>query len=164
MTSTDLLDRLEIRIFAGRPLGCSANDLLQLIADSRELAAAREEIERVTKIAQARGREMDEVKEDRRRLREESTAWQRELSLCRAVVRNYETDRDERDRYKRFLEDIGKKIGCGHIDERLSNCAGEYVGNLKAEIERLRRENAELRDGREVDAKFFKDLREWDVG
>jgi hypothetical protein len=42
--------------------------------------------------------------------------------LLRDLARTHEVDRDTKDHYERILTDIGKSIGCGHIDERLPSC------------------------------------------
>ena len=36
------------------------------------------------------------------------------------------------DQYERWLEDIGKQVGCGHVDEQLPNCVNHELERLRS--------------------------------
>ena len=57
-------------------------------------------------------------------------ATKRELEMVRSQARTDNLRAEDADRYERWLEDIGKVIECGHIDERLPRCIEEEFGKL----------------------------------
>ena len=50
----------------------------------------------------------------------------------RELVRTHEIDRDVKEFYERLLTEIGRIIGCGHIDERLPSCVQDAIEKGRA--------------------------------
>lgn len=57
----------------------------------------------------------------------ELEALRHENSLLRDLARTHEVDRDAKDYYERLLTEIGKAIGCGHLDDRLPSCVSDIA-------------------------------------
>ena len=57
----------------------------------------------------------------------EIASLKEENSRLRDLVRQHEIDRDAKEYYERLLAEIGKSIGCGHIDDRLPSCVGDVI-------------------------------------
>lgn len=54
-------------------------------------------------------------------------ALEHENSLLRNLVRESEPDREKAEYCERMLEEIGRSIGCNHIDDRLPSCVREAM-------------------------------------
>lgn len=66
----------------------------------------------------------------------ELQALREENQHLRELARTHEIDREAKDFYERLLTEIGKSIGCGHLDERLPACVSEAVSK-KSELAEL---------------------------
>lgn len=67
-------------------------------------------------------------------LREKVKALETELSMVRTQA-NRNADRAEMaDRYELWMTDIGKSIGCGHVDERLARCVEDEIDRLRSAL------------------------------
>lgn len=60
-------------------------------------------------------------------MNQELESLREENALLRNLARQHEVDRDTKEYYERLLTDIGKSIGCGHLDDRLPSCVSEAV-------------------------------------
>ena len=69
----------------------------------------------------------------------EIEALRHENELLRNLCQSHELDRDAKEYYERLLTDIGKSIGCGHIDDRLPSCVDNAMSESKEAIDILRR-------------------------
>ena len=78
-------------------------------------------------------------------MEEKIKALEHENALLRELVRQSEPDREAKETYERYLIEIGKMIGCGHLDDRLPSCVADAIDSakqfdrIKAELIRLRR-------------------------
>ena len=61
----------------------------------------------------------------------EMQALREENALLRALCRQHEIDRDTKDYYERLLTEIGRKIGCNHLDDRLPQCVEDAIDNAR---------------------------------
>lgn len=50
-----------------------------------------------------------------------------ECEAVRSLVNRYEMRADDADRYEQWLLDIGRAIGCQHLDEQLPNCVIQHL-------------------------------------
>lgn len=50
-----------------------------------------------------------------------------ELFALRELARKHETDRDRADAYELDLTEIGKVLGCNHLDDGLERCVSDVV-------------------------------------
>lgn len=48
--------------------------------------------------------------------------FEAENAMLRSAVRKVEDRAEDADRFERWLAEIGRACGCGHIDEQLVNC------------------------------------------
>lgn len=71
--------------------------------------------------------ETKEVACDIAALCDEVDTLRSEQSLVRDIIRKYELDAERADRYEADLKEIGRMIGCDHIDEGLSRCVREVL-------------------------------------
>lgn len=69
--------------------------------------------------------------------------FDKELAALRSQAQKDNLRAEDADRYEQWLVDIGRNIGCGHVDERLPSCIAE-------EFEKLRDENAIMRQSLKV--------------
>lgn len=53
--------------------------------------------------------------------------WKRECNSIRSVALKNSLRADDADRYERWLLDIGRAIGCQHLDEQLPNCVIQHL-------------------------------------
>ena len=65
---------------------------------------------------------------------QESSGFKAESEAIRRLAREQDLKIDQLDSYERWLTDIGKAIGCGHIDDRLPRCVEEVVEDFRSII------------------------------
>lgn len=53
--------------------------------------------------------------------------WKSECEAVRSLVIKYELRAEDADRYEQWLLDIGRAIGCQHLDEQLPNCVIQHL-------------------------------------
>lgn len=53
--------------------------------------------------------------------------WKRECEAVRSLANTLYARADDADRYERWLLDIGRAIGCQHLDEQLPNCIIQHL-------------------------------------
>ena len=53
--------------------------------------------------------------------------WKSECESVRSIANRYEIRADDADRYEQWLLDIGRAIGCQHLDEQLPNCVIQHL-------------------------------------
>ncbi len=54
-----------------------------------------------------------------------------ESGQLRTLCLQLEVDRDERDAYRQDLEEIGRLIGCGHIEDGLARCVRDALAKAE---------------------------------
>lgn len=69
----------------------------------------------------------------------ELQALRDENARLRELVRTHEIDRDSKEFYERLLTEIGRIIGCGHIDERIPSCVENIVNERNDCVSSLRK-------------------------
>lgn len=53
--------------------------------------------------------------------------WKRECEHVRSIASKLDIKADDADRYERWLLEIGRAIGCQHLDEQLPNCVIQHL-------------------------------------
>lgn len=95
-----------------------------------------------------------------RKEEEELKAKDHELSLLRDLVRSHEADRERAETYERYLTEIGRSIGCGHLDDRLPSCVTDVIEANAAKLALW----DEMRVACEAMLKVIRDNSEFDDG
>lgn len=58
---------------------------------------------------------------------EDAERWKRECDSVRSLANKLDARADDADRYELWLLDIGRAIGCQHLDEQLPNCVIQHL-------------------------------------
>ena len=116
-----------------------------------ELETMRVELERVKRSArvreEARDRQAQLQADNLEELMKERDGWKKTHDLVLHQAQKDNLRAEQADQFEQWLLDIGKLIGCEHVDERLPCCIRDELATLRVELEAVKRDNHSMRCG-----------------